>query len=260
MRYETEQINNLQLGAFLSLFIVVLIVAEVILRQISPSLISYDKEVRDSIASFENRASDIELLFLGNSQTVHAINPEFMQNSGLKIHNFGYANEPIRTTYWKVKYYLDRGLLPQLKSVFLQLIIYDKREIRHEYNYHKYYNYIDIIRELDLNEWYEFTLSHLYIYRVGRNILKKIADGSVRTISKYGFRIAHDKLSDEAFNHYINKVKNSEYEEYIIDNLNILYYKKLMDMLTGHGIRVYVYTLPTPLTYSKLNKNLDQKM
>ena len=260
MRYKDESIRNNELGAFLFLSVAALVLFEVTLRQISPLLISHEKEVRESIGAFENRAPEIELLFLGNSLTMHAINPEVMDELELQIHNFSYLNEPIRTTYWKLKYYLDQGRLPKLKNVFLQLAIHDQG-VRYEYDYHKYYKYFDIIKELNLSEWYRFTLSHLYIYRVGRNILKKISDGEYRPISKYGFRIAHRKLSNNAFKFLAKKITGKLANiEQVVDNLNISYYKKFVDMLENHGIRVYLYSLPTPLTYKNLSKLPDKKI
>jgi ABC-type microcin C transport system permease subunit YejB len=85
---------------------------ELVVRDHAERISASDREMGRSRTAFERRRTDVEILALGDSRVYHGVDPQFIHP---KAHNFGFPSEPIQSTYWKMKYYLERGDLPRLR-------------------------------------------------------------------------------------------------------------------------------------------------
>lgn len=101
-------------GIFIAFCIASLLLIEVADRaQFRPKSI-FGRTVKD----FERQKSEIQILFLGQSDIKRAIIPEAMP---FKAYNFAEQGESFIETYYKFKYYVDD--MPNLKVVILPLTL-----------------------------------------------------------------------------------------------------------------------------------------
>jgi hypothetical protein len=224
-----------------------LIIINIIIKQYLTPI--NDISLYKSIHYFENNKDSIKIIFLGDSQVYYGINPDCI-SSMKNIHNFGFPSEPIQTTYWKIKYYLDTHSLKKLQLAIINadydnFTSEERVGINTLYDYYKYYNYYfrDIIKYMGYREIIYLIGHRIDIFRWRSYfvtlIMNKFKPPLNEQIMPSGYcerkysRV--DKIqSIEAINKY-DKDPNQSI---------VMFYNKLINLFREHGIEIIFIKMP----------------
>ena len=251
-----------------SLFGVVLIFVFETLISVKP-ISNADIKLRESILAFEKNAKNINTLFLGDSRVFYGIDPSSI-NSNSIIHNFSFSSEPIATTYYKIKYYIEKDMLPKLDKILIifddYMLTSDTRTIMNtDYNYSKYYrHYFDeIVSEMTFLEQVSFGIKQYSNFVRLFPMLKNILELNITNIIYRPHTVSNkNEIVEETGycrrDYSINnddfvREKSNFLEKYQNINKNItphpfplMYYKKIINLLKKNNIEIFFVLIPEP--------------
>lgn len=235
----------------LFIFIAVLLLVEVADRALFRSKSIFGRTVKD----FEKQKSEIQILFLGQSDMKRAVIPEAMP---FKAYNFAELGESFIETYYKLKYYIEE--MPSLKVVVLPLPLASFSSFRTDRINSKYYSY-GYISFRDLWELYQtkgllvvrqkiMSLSPLLdpgqmrvFWKNVRRLIKK--EPIERAVIQEGYHrmtlkgIVNEKVATRSVQRHFRG-------DNIFDKDLLLYFEKILTLCHQRGIKVV--TLMTPVT------------
>lgn len=207
-----------------------------------------DISLAKSIHFFENEANSIEIIFLGDSQIYYGINPVCISLKKI-IHNFGFASEPIQTTYWKIEYYFDKHALKKLRLAIINL---DYRNftsesrvgINMDYDYYKYYNYyfMDLIKYMGFRDIIKLIANRIDILRWRPYFVNNI----MNKIKKPNERIMSSGYGERKYSHItkLPSIRAADTYDKKPNHMNILFYNKLINLFREHGVEVMFIMMP----------------
>ena len=217
-----------------------------------------DHFFRKSVSHFENRIEAIDVLFTGDSRIFHGINPEFISVPGIDHpHNISFPSESIQATYYKLRYYLQKDRLANLKVVVLMVdweVLTKPYRIRihNEYPYARYYDYRDILSANGPEEFLISIASSLHIVRLAGQ--KKYGIPPDEILLTNGYRGKKHTLSKTETATFVENYDegNGSYGLGKIQEPNPLpltYYRRTIDLLEARGIRVILLSPPNEIGY-----------
>jgi len=239
-----------------------------------PSEVNLNK----SLSNFESQSNNIEILFLGHSYPYYGINPDCVDTLiKYKSHNFAFANEQIRSTFYKITSYLNQDKLNKLKLVVINLsqssLFGQTSTLSTSYAYGRYYDFFDIGRHnADFLLPSIYSLSALYRVKMEKEaVVKNIWHGyhENEIILKNGYSRRDYILSDETFKNETNTFIQWETEkDFTLNYTSINYLKRLLAELKDRNIKVIFIIMPTPVLFlsdadiakaQSLKKDIDFK-
>lgn len=246
------------LGSFFLVLILSLAVGEFLLQKFYAT--EFDSALSKSINNFEKKSNRIEILFLGDSRVYYGVNPGTI-NTKKTIHNYSFASEPIQTTYWKLRYYIDRQMLDSLQTVYLlfdyTMISSDSRiGLQTTYDYAKFYNnyFFQITSTMSFQEMLVLGLkTNLDIIRLKgtyensiSNAIKNIYTGDNKNeiieSTGYSKRLYH--ISEASLSKNKSYLKDLD-TGFAINPKPVNYYHKLVNLLTQKNIKVVFFDMPS---------------
>ncbi len=267
---------------FLAINMAIFMVCEVALRANARDMFHHERFLELSVRNFEKRASDIDMLFLGDSRVYYGVNPDGIHAGDYKAHNFAYPLEPSQTTYYKLKYYLDRNMLPDLDMVLLQLR-YDelpgrinqkgKYQLMLSHNYYRFYRFGEILRNNGPKKaLMAFLNGNSYVIRLHKDIFKAVSAGwSVREKLQENGYSRRDYYNsgrnfDEEETERVLRIESKEWLELAEaalesdHNKNGLFYTKMVKMLKSRGVKVFFLHIPEYWETEGFSERLDVKL
>jgi hypothetical protein len=218
--------------------------AETLYRKYSRRIVLKDREFAQSIRNFEARADSVQGLFLGDSEVYYGVSPAAL-NTNCVVHNFAFPSEPIETTYWKVKHYLDAGSLDGLKFVVIQfewssLTSPARVGLQTEYDYYRYYDW-SVLDDMRPQEAAEAGLNYFYIVRLRVN---DVTFGRVdEKLDAFGYSHRTRQLSESEIptleRAYFQTIRPS-----FPDPRPLKYYHELVTLLRSRNIKVIFLQMP----------------
>lgn len=207
-----------------------------------------------SITFFEQQASEIQVLFAGDSEVYYGLNPQEIQSSQ-KIHNFAFPAEGIVATYHKLEYYLARKKLPKLHTLILQFQPHsfdrEKRFLLRGYgSYSRFLSKIDIWKIYGLKECVIQTLFESYFFHYRKLLSPQSLVGAWKQrhkpfpekIMANGYGECDGQLNlTSAQAEAVLKIQ----QRHVADSTLIEYYQKTIQLAQTHKIQVYLMQLPT---------------
>lgn len=236
------------------LFVVVLLPLELLLRK---DILFYDRIKHQSDQLFAQRQNTIEWMFLGDSQIFYGIDPSAISTNYV-VHNFAFASEPIATTYFKIKYALEKGYLPRIKKVWAvfdmsQLTAQAREGLRFEYDYNDVYNN-RLLHDAEFRsfttpkDWVQVLLYNSYAIRSRSNLLRiaKEMQSKEDSLTAYGFALRRSAMSeqDSSTAAMLHLQDTSRFQHTALLESNIRYYKKMIGMLQKRGVEVTLIRMP----------------
>lgn len=235
----------------LFIFIAVLLLVEVADRALFRSKSIFGRTVKD----FEKQKSEIQILFLGQSDMKRAVIPEAMP---FKAYNFAGSGESFIETYYKLKYYIDE--MPSLKVVVLPLPLASFSSFRTDRINSKYYSY-GYISFRDLWELYQ-TKGLLVVRQKIMSLFPLLNPGQMRVFWENVRRLIKKEPIERAviqegyhrmtLKGIVNeKVATRSVQRHfrgdnIFDKDLLLYFEKILTLCHQRGIKVV--TLMPPVT------------
>tara|TARA_B100000886_G_scaffold297452_1_gene225124 strand:+ start:1585 stop:2604 length:1020 start_codon:yes stop_codon:yes gene_type:complete len=230
------------------------IIIEIFLMFNSHRFFIKDYQLKKSIDSFNFRKNDVDLLFLGASGVYAGVNPDDIKINNYKIHNFGFPSESIQTTYYKINHYINNNDLKNLKVVVLEIrkgYLYEnnKLSVTKDLNYSQYYDLPDILNVNGPREFLSVFLHKINLFRLRKDFINQFKINMViheEKIKENGYALRKNKIDRK----YLKDQKN------FLQNLSnrglnskchpvpIYYYKKLIELLNDHDVRVFLIQLP----------------
>jgi hypothetical protein len=256
-------------GGFIALNAIPFIAAELWLRRHSADHFLADRNLRASIAKFELRARSLDVLFLGDSMAHFGIDPDAIPASGLQLHNFAFPGEPPATTFYKVKYYLERGDLPHLRLAVVQLNYYSVTEdyragLNTDYDYSRFYEYWDIARHQEHRQTLLAVLGQSTVFRLHTDFVGQIQFRSLDaepepTAAGYGSRqdfVQSTDVERQTFEDLRTRLDESYVRVRIgaVEN-----YRRLVNLFRNRGIKVAFLQLPT-LAVVRANEPMPENL
>ena len=263
-------------GLLFFLFLLLsLIPLEILLRNfhfVNDDILSY------SVNNFEIKKS-ISTLFVGNSKSYYGISESncFEKNN---YHNFSFPSETLETTYWKLKYYIDKGQLKNLKHVYIQIEragIYVKNPIgrNNMYDYTTYYKHsFNQITEnksalYKINEWLtdHFTFYRLRPYFIDlflNQINYKIVEKGINrnNANVFGAGFLYTKYSNIQMKVDLPALIKEEtsYLKIPVNIIQINYYDKLINLLKKNDVAVDFVKIIEPIDLVSLTDSNVRKI
>lgn len=235
------------------------VAAEIVCRVFLVNLVPSEVNARKSIEAFESVATNVNVLFLGNSYTYYGIDPAQLRlANGATSHNFAFAGEGIGDTYYKLEYYLRRGLLPKLKLVVINVDNYNffgqAVPLNTAYPYSRYYDFADIY-EHNRAFLKPALLSTLALYRVSLQAKTLVANRlfvapkpeaiQPNGYSRRDYAISRASLeADTAAFTGLEKMK-----VYAVNPELDLYFTRLVTDLKRRHVDVVFIVVPTPAMF-----------
>jgi hypothetical protein len=260
---------------FFLLLLLSLIPLEILLRNFH---FVNDDILSSSVNNFERKKS-ISTLFVGNSKFYYGISESncFEKNN---YHNFSFPSETIESTYWKLKYYIDKGQLKNLKQVYIQIEragIYVQNPIKRNnmYDYSTYYKHsFNQITEnksilFKINEWLTgyFTFYRLRPYFIDlilNQINYKIVEKGINrnNANVFGAGFLYSKYSNIHMKEDLPALINDELS-YLKTPVNIIqlnYYDKLIRLFKKNGVAVDFIKIIEPIDLVSVSDSTIQKI
>lgn len=219
------------------------------LSKLPPAYYPSDARFQRSVHSLENKAPDIDLLFIGDSFMYYGLNPDNVRLGKCLSHNFSFASETSQSSYWKTKYYIDRGKLPNLKAVVMEISLGRAPDLSFASDYSKFYPMPEIAT---LNNPIEtvrvFFLKNSLLLRMRQTIsgLKYIPPDKLNeqsldngyTLRQYSYQPnrADEKMALE------DKIKLSRKR---FSGSDGRFYKMMSDMMKKRNAKIYFVVMPT---------------
>jgi len=240
-------------GIFIAFCIVIalLLLVEVADRALFRPKSIFGRTVKD----FERQKSEIQILFLGQSDMKRAVIPEVMS---FKAYNFAELGESFIETYFKFKYYIDE--MPSLKVVVLPLPLGSFSSFRTNRIGTKYYSY-GYISYRDLWELYQIKGSRVIRQKLA-SYSPVLDPGQLRAFWKNVRRLIKKQPIEKAviqegyhllaFKGIVNEkmalrsIQRHFQGHNIFDKDLLLYFEKILTLCHERGIKVV--TLTTPMT------------
>ena len=248
-----------KIGYLIVINIILISLCEWWLRKNSNDFFIEDYSFRESIRYFEKAAHNADIIFLGNSQICDDINPDRIKINGYNIYNFGFPGEGIGQTYYKIKYYLERGYSPKLKLVVLQIngsLLRDD-PLAGYYNYSDYYDYWDIFQKnsfissvnvlfnsidfLRTHSLWPNNIKRLILGKIDHKDFVKVMDGDLLSSGYYSMRtiLTPEGLQKEHFNLKTSAQTIKPRVE------SLVYYRSLIQLFRKYNIKTVFVHLPT---------------
>lgn len=220
-----------------------------------------------SVRDFENQKSQIQILFLGQSDMQFAIIPD---EFNYRAFNFAGAGENFIETYYKLKYYIHN--MPELKIVVLPVNLASfsssrKNEIQWEYFAYGYIAYRDMLELFRLKGPMVIREKLVSFCPIIRKWEMKDFLGNMR-------RLLTNQPIDktEMYKGYVKNVGKNVTEEgalkragrhlkgqNLLDETFLLYFEKILKQCSDNKIKVFCVTLPVSNYYLEhLNKYVDK--
>lgn len=226
---------------------------ELLLRR---NILFYDRIKHQSDSVFALRQTSVEWLFLGHSQILYGIDPEAIP-TGEVVHNLAFADEPIATTYFKLKHYLAKGRLPELKRAWIafdmsQLTPGEREGLRFEYNYTDVYNDLllndgEFRQSTTVNDWARVLLYNAYVVRSRTNLVHIVSESRSKedSITAHGFGSRRSAMRRQdsaaiAATYWRDATRTPR----VLSEGNIFWYNKLIGMLRARGVEVVLIRMP----------------
>lgn len=219
------------------------------------------------VCDFEKQKSQIQILFLGQSDMQFDIIPD---EFNYRAFNFAGSGENFIETYYKLKHYIYN--MPELKIVVLPITFpsfssYRADEIQWEYFTYGYITYSDILELYRLKGPMVIREKLLSFCPIVRRI--EMID-FLRNMKKLLTNQPIDKT--EMFNGYVKnvgsnvtkkgaleRVKRQFKGQNLLDNNFLLYFEKILKLCNDHNIKVFILTLPFSNYYLEHSRKYIKK-
>lgn len=264
-----------RIGLFLLFNLLLLGLCEWALSTHARELFVEDASLAESFRYFESASKDIDIIFLGNSVAYNGIDPDSIRISGYKAYNFAFNSEPIGTTYYKMKYYLDRGHLPRLKVAVVSMLyssLIVEYPINTFYDYSKYHDYADIVKTNNFKTISNAFLNRVHLIRTHSFLINNLARKLL--LRNKGQDLSNQlggKLLPNGFFYgtaeFTQKDLERERPNVLVPELEkphqdeMFYLKRLIELFREHQIKVVFLQIPAPVFLlagqEELAKNKD---
>lgn len=254
--------KHLGLWAFLVLNLIVFATLEFALRKGLIWRKPGEYEFSKSVDYFEADAKNTEILFIGDCQIFYGVDPKTIQTD-LRIHNFSFPAEPVGASVVKLRYYLNHGWLPKLKTVVMGLtagrLLEESSDIRIDINgYERYYEGWEIASWSKLKfvqqKLFHYCRScqlHQYLTKVKFDVpLHEVLEPS-------GFSRREYTLHDGELAEHLKEISIESAFKKPLDRKTV-YLKQLRQMLDERGIQLVFTTLPSSSLLYKEAKLLPE--
>lgn len=258
-----EKIN---LIGFLFCGFMLLLFVELILGKYSTTIIPQEYYCEKSIDYFEKNDSNIDIIFLGQSQSYYGINPQYVKlMNKYKAYNFSFASEPIETTYYKLLYYMQNRYLKNLKLVIIDISgnILNPSNLNTDFKYSRFYNYLDILFNHDFYMFLKAIMSYSNIVRLRPYLTDFRFTFSTTALNEF---IKREHLLENGYcrrdyylteyvlkndiKNYERAYKNGDYKNgYVPNPIKIKYLNRLVSIFTKKRINVIFIITPTPAIF-----------
>ncbi|MBP7563521.1 MAG: hypothetical protein KA886_06995 [Candidatus Cloacimonetes bacterium] len=140
---------------FFSPILLIMLSLELALRHIP-------NDYKHKMAILEQKSSQIDMLILGNSHTLHDINPEYLSDN---TYNLAYSSQTLDLDYLILEKYIKR--MTSLKSIILPVSYFslhkNLEDSEEKWRYKNYVLYLKVLRTFDLVKHSEVLSNSLRI-------------------------------------------------------------------------------------------------
>lgn len=207
--------------------------------------------VQRSDNQFKEYASSTKILFLGDSHSRNAIDPELIPHS----FNYAFSGENYIQTYYKLKYVLDNN--KDIKAVILPLDLHSffiemAESSKNEWFWKKYIDYLELSRnDQRVSYVQKMIISQFPVIDNGGEFLNNLKGGQKLSILSKGYSIENDNFAyvNDKTENAKNRVSLQLNGKGVLDNVLLMYFEKTLEYARLKGVKVYLVKFPISKEY-----------